>query len=51
MARRHHAVTFVYQKTLIYNIYPRIMTNVNVSAIVEMSATVGKMSATVGECP
>ena len=50
---------FAYQKTLIYNIYPRIMTKVNVSATVgemsatvgEMSATVGEMSATVGKCP
>ena len=42
---------FVYQKTLIYNIYPRIMTKVNVSATVGMSATVWEMSATVGECP
>ena len=36
-------------KQLIYNIYPRIMTKVNVSATVGMSATVGEMSATVGE--
>ena len=35
---------FVYQKTLIYDIYPRLMTKVNVSATV-------RMSATVGECP
>ena len=56
---------FVSQKTLIYNIYPRIMTKVNVSAIVGisnvrnsggnvrnsggMSATVEEMSPTVGE--
>ena len=47
---------FVYQKTLIYYIYPRIMTKVNVSATVGMSATVGGnvrnsggMSATVGK--
>ena len=33
-----------------YYIYPRVMTEVNVSATVgEMSATVGEMSATVGE--
>ena len=37
------------QKTLICNIYPTIMTKVNVSATVGMSATVGEMSATVGE--
>ena len=30
----------VYQKTLMYNIYPRIMTKVNVSPTVGMSATV-----------
>ena len=42
---------FAYQKTLIYNIYPRIMTKVNVSATVGMSATVEEMSATVRECP
>ena len=44
--------------TLIYHIYPRILTEVTVSAIVGMSATVGgggmyaavgEMSATVGE--
>ena len=35
------------QKTLICNIYPTIMTKVNVSATVGMSATVGEMSATV----
>ena len=40
-------INFVYQTTLIYNIYPRIMTKVNVSATVVMSATVGEMSATV----
>ena len=39
-----------YQKTLICNIYPTIMTKVNVSATVGMSATVGEMSATVGKC-
>ena len=32
-----------------YNIYPRIMTKVNVSATVGMSATVGEMSATAGK--
>ena len=37
------------QNTLICNIYPTIMTKVNVSATVGMSATVGEMSATVGE--
>ena len=38
------------QKTLICNIYPTIMTKMNVSATVgEMSATVDEMSATVGE--
>ena len=42
---------FAYQKALIYNIYPRIKTKVNVSATVGMSATVGEMSATVGKCP
>ena len=36
---------FVYQMTLIYIIYTSIMTKVNVST------TVGEMSATVGECP
>ena len=43
-------INFVYQKTSIYNIYPRIMIKVNVSATVGMSATVGGrgMSATVG---
>ena len=47
---------FVYQKTLIYDIYPRLMTKVNVSATVGnvcdsggMSATVGEMSTTVEE--
>ena len=49
----------MYQKTLIYDIYPRLMTKVNVSATVgqwgksatvgEMSATVDEMSATVGK--
>ena len=38
-----------YQKTLFCNIYPTIMTKVNVSATVGMSATVGEMSATMGE--
>ena len=42
---------FVYQKTLIYDIYPRLMIKVNVSATVGISATVDKMSAAVGECP
>ena len=37
------------QKTLICNIYPTIMTKVNVSATVGMAATVGEMSATVEE--
>ena len=40
-----------YQNTLINDIYPRLMTKVNVSATVGMSATVDEMSATVGECP
>ena len=35
--------------TLICYIYPSIMTEVNVSATVGMSAAVGVMSATVGE--
>ena len=35
--------------TFIYYIYPRIMTEMNVSATVGMSATVGEMSVTVGE--
>ena len=35
--------------TLIYYIYPRVMTEVNVSATVGMSATVEEMSATVGK--
>ena len=34
----------------VYIIYTRIMTEVNVSATVGMSATVGELSATVGEC-
>ena len=34
--------------TSMYYIYPRVMTEVNVSTRVEMSATVGEMSATVG---
>ena len=38
-------ILFVYQKTLIYDMYPRLMTKVNVSA------TVDEMSAIVGECP
>ena len=49
---------FVYQKNVIDYIYPRIMTEVNVSATVgmfvivgEMTVTVGEMSATVEECP
>ena len=33
----------MYQKTLIYDIYPRLMTKVNVSATVGMSVTVGKV--------
>ena len=33
----------------IYYIYPRVMTEVNVSATVGMSTTVGEQSATVGE--
>ena len=37
----------MYQKTLIYDIYPILMTKVNVSATVGMSATVDAMSATV----
>ena len=37
--------------TLIYNIYPSVITKVNVSATVGMSATVGEISATVGEFP
>ena len=39
---------FVNKMTLIYHMYPRIMTEVNVSATVGMSATVGEihMSAT-----
>ena len=41
---------FAYQKTLINDIYPRLMTEVNVSATVGMSATVDEMSVTVGEC-
>ena len=40
---------FVYPTTVIDYIYPRIMTEVNVSATVGMSVTVGEMSATVGE--
>ena len=48
MVCRHHAVTFVYQKTVIDYIYPRIMTQVNVSTTVGMSATVGEMATTVG---
>ena len=39
-------IFFVYE---MYSIYPRVMTEVNVSATVGMSATVGEMSATVGE--
>ena len=35
---------FVYQKTLINDIYPSLMTKVNVSATVGMSATVGKLN-------
>ena len=45
---------FVYEITSIYYIYPGVMTEVNVSATVGMSATVwGGMCAiaTVGECP
>ena len=38
----------VYEITSIYYIYPRIITEVNVSATMGMSATVGEMSATVG---
>ena len=42
----------VYQKTLIYNIYPRIMTKVNVSSTVVMSATVGgNVCDSRGKCP
>ena len=37
--------------TLLHYIYPRIMPEVNVSATVETSATVGEMSAIVWECP
>ena len=52
MVRRYHAATYmcnsVYQKNVIYYIYPR-MTEVNVSATVGMSVTVGEMSATVGK--
>ena len=36
--------------TLIYYIYPRTMTRVNMCKTVGMSATVGEMSATVGKC-
>ena len=39
-------IFFVYK---IYSIYPRVMTEVNVSATVGMSTTMGEMSATVGE--
>ena len=47
MVHRHFAVT-LYRK-LVYYIYPRTMTEMNVSTTVGMSATVGGMSATVGE--
>ena len=40
---------FVYEITFMYYIYPRTMTEMNVSATVGMSATVGEMSATVSE--
>ena len=49
--RKTSCNNFIYQKTLIYNIYPRIMTKVNVSTTVGMAATVGKMSGAVGEGP
>ena len=58
MVGRHHATTLYVKRPLIHIIYTRIMTKVNVSATVGMSATVGEMvatvggmSATVGECP
>ena len=38
----------IYGMTLIHYIYPRILTEVTVSATVGMSATVGEMSTTVG---
>ena len=54
MVCRHHAAT-LYIKRLIDYIYPRVMTQVNVSATVGMSAIVGEnvhnsggMSSTVG---
>ena len=50
MIHRHYAVAlYNYEITLIYYIYPRTMTEMNVFATVGMSATVGAMSATVGE--
>ena len=41
----------MYQKTLIHIIYISIMTKVNVSATVEMSATVGECLQQWGKCP
>ena len=40
---------FVYEMTFIFCTYPRIKPEVNVSATVEISATVWEMSATVGK--
>ena len=49
MVGKHHAITLYIKKKKIYDIYPRLMTKVNVSATVGMSATVDEMSATVGK--
>ena len=48
IVHRHYAV-ILYEITLISYIYPRTMTEINVSTAIGMSATVGEMSATVGE--
>ena len=53
MVGRHHAITLYIKRfmiyDMIYDIYPRLMTKVNVSPTVGMSATVEEMSATVGK--
>ena len=48
MVGRHYAIT-LYIKKKMYDIYPRLLTKVNVSATVGVSTTVEEMSATVGE--
>ena len=49
IVHRHLCSNIVYEITLISYIYPRTMTEMNVSTTMGMSATVGETYATVGE--